>query len=958
VGALQRLVVVIDDINRGGNPSDSLRKLLAWARPLNDRKNGAKNNTSSPCVILVPAWDIYWAPFDKQLRSEGWLARVPINRMEEAEAIACFSAAIGPHISRFAEADQRQIVIALGYDPILIALYADLVKKNTENDQPILSHKVIDRFVQAAEAEATNSVGHLQVEYDLALIHLAAWMLNQKDLYPSWEDVQQGLLENEVQAIRELVRIEKICRVTGQGRENRFEFRHDRILEHFLVRALQPMLANLESNIDVLTDPFYASFIGQALALSQPSDELLEWLQQHAPLTLISPLRFLPVLQDPITDRIATAAANWLKMASRDRSIPPVVLFEAYRLLEETDSPLILDITQPLARHRLVARARLANGDAVAGAVEFSDTRWFAPSVCDRGLDAILSRAIHRHKQRLIIDCAEMLKKENLSEVDRRGALILAGFIADIALSVPIRTAWNLSTDKTMSLLPALWAGLRCATADPASVIDEMMSALVLLPDDDTGNKFSMRAYIIHEIKSAIQRGITESVLKYMIERAKTNEELHWPITIMLEHYDQPLAVKFLVEEAAGTERRIKGEAESSIWLMLLFHHWDPTMAMSSRRLSKESIQSIHSCWNSKTSDLQLRETAFKFWVSAVDDLDILRSVPTDHPLFEKVLWRRASLKDISTISLIKPRVAVDNKWLHVIGKIWAEQFLDVLDNALMNLKKQTPTDYTGGMNDEHYILSHLLRDIPASEAQPILIKHWDHLKFSRLFVQTALYIGSPECIALATGSINDYPSNIDPFEYLDSFFGFHVSGLRDHVELRHLQVLLLYLKRLGDMTLSDMAEFCEHRGNRDWSRTYLKPEFDRRRTLLPQVTREKQTYIERMAQRYFPSDADLLQDLDWIEQQGDHYYGHLYYWSEKFEQRQEDHLRWQHILNEWLSRNPTVKRFRLFADAITMQGTRNDINLLYKNNISGDSNEIERLRTNAIFGIKLRSLK
>jgi len=132
------------------------------------------------------------------------------------------AAALGSRLQRFAEADREQIVEALGYDPILIALYADSVTDHGELYPPTLAIDVVARFVETAEAEAATSAGHLQDEYDLALSHLAAQMLNERDLYPRWDDVQQWLSVNEVQAIRELVQLGKICRVTGRRGENRF----------------------------------------------------------------------------------------------------------------------------------------------------------------------------------------------------------------------------------------------------------------------------------------------------------------------------------------------------------------------------------------------------------------------------------------------------------------------------------------------------------------------------------------------------------------------------------------------------------------------------------------------------------------------------------------------------------------------------------------------------------------
>lgn len=115
---------------------------------------------------------------------------------------------------------------------------------------------------------------------------------------------------------------------------------------------------------------------------------------------------------------------------------------------------------------------------------------------------------------------------------------------------------------------------------------------------------------------------------------------------------------------------------------------------------------------------------------------------------------------------------------------------------------------------------------------------------------------------------------------------------------------------------------------------------------------------IERIGRHHLPSDNDLLEELDRIEQQKNSYSVLLYHWSEEFERRQDNHKRWRYILDQWLSRDPTAERFRLFAEAILQRGTRSDIDLLYKHVIPGDPNEIEQLRANAKFGIMRRTLR
>lgn len=949
----RRLFLIVDDINRGGSPSESLRRVVAWGRPANSDKEGSSTPSH---VVIVPAWDLFWAPLNQQFCAIKWLASVPVTQMSEAEAMACLVASLGPDAKHLAEADRLQVVAALGYDPILIAMYADLAQGQAEPGALHLAHDVIDRFVATVNAEAAASGSYLQDEYGSALADLAMRLLAERDLYPRWDHVEHWLSAKAVQAIRELARLKKICRVTDRGGESRFEFRHDRILEYYLARALQAMFADPESNSYVLSDPFYASFVGRALTSAQLSDELLRWVQQHTPLALISAFRF-SASTNPAAIRITEAAKAWLRSASEDRHTPPVVLFEAYRLLEETDSPRLLDVTQSLSRHRLVARARLANGDAAAGCVEFSDTRWFAPAVNDRGLDAVLSRVLHRYQQKLVADCAVLLQRSDLPEAERRGALVLAGFIGDASLAAAVRAAWNATADKINQLLPALWAGFRCGVDDPSAVLEDMMAVWASLPADDQGRGLSQRGNVAEELQFAVRRGVPESVLRYLIARARTDDALRWSITFTLEHLDHPLVVRFLVEEAANTDRQVKETGGFAPWLMILRDNWDPINKSRGKRLSVASVEVLRACWESETSDQQLRETGFRFWVYAVDDVDVLRSISPDHPQFHQVLWRRAMLGDVSVVPMIKPLLATDEHWFNVIGKVWTQECRDILDQALLKLEKNTPMDHTGGMTNTHYMLARLIRDIPSAEAQPLLEKHWGHLRYSPLFVQAALYIGTPDCTTSAGKAILDFPSATDPFAPIGMFFGFFTTGLMDRLGLQHLEVLLPYLSQLDDHALSVMAEFCERRGYREWSKVHLKPEFDRRSAQLPKVAKEKHEYVERLGRHHFPSDADLLEDLDWIEQQGKHYPGRLYHWSEEFARRQDEHERWRRLLEEWLVRSPTVERFRLVADAILEHGTRKDFDLLSKHVVSGDLNEVERLRANAKFGVMRRSL-
>jgi len=631
------------------------------------------------------------------------------------------------------------------------------------------------------------------------------------------------------------------------------------------------------------------------------------------------------------------------------------MLFEAYRLLERTDSPFVLDITQQLAKHPPAGRARLANGSADAVLGEFADTRWFAPSVNDRTLDSALGRALHRHKAEIIAQCTELLQQASATDAARRGALVLAGFIGDHSLAAAVRSAWDLCSDKPGTVLQALWAGIRCGDLNPPDTLGAMMHAWAQLPDTQEAGGMSARVAVGRELQWTLLRGVHDNVLTYLIEMAQTIEALRWPIVIALQHLDAPIAIRFLLDEASAISGKLKGTEKLSPWLMSLRDEWDPTMDGRGRRLPLESLQVIRSCWEAETADPQLRETAFDFWVNATDDLGQLRTIPPNHPQFKRALWRRTRLGDRTTLPQVLPLLQSESHWFHNLDRVWSGLLKQPVDSALEKISERTPTDYSGGRTDEHYRLSELLRDIPMEDAEPFLLKHWNHLQFSPLFVQASLYLGTPLCVARARAAIERYPNRGTVFKHLGVFFGFSTTGLMDRIEHRHLEVLLPFLAELDDHTVSGMAEHCQRHGAREWALRHLKPEFDRRRAIVPVASHDREKNRKFPGHRYFPLDSDLLADLDWMERQG---FLLIDYWSEMFDERHDTHERWHKILDEWLSKEPRIKRFQIVANGILRNGTRTDIPLLNKYAIEGDPAEVERLRASAEFGVKRRSMK
>ena len=186
-------------------------------------------------------------------------------------------------------------------------------------------------------------------------------------------------------------------------------------------------------------------------------------------------------------------------------------------------------------------------------------------------------------------------------------------------------------------------------------------------------------------------------------------------------------------------------------------------------------------------------------------------------------------------------------------------------------------------------------------------------------------------------------------------FFGFFTQGLSDRLSSVHLETLRPYLKQLDIHTIVDMVEFCVRHGYHEWANHYLGPEFDRRRAELVQQGKDRD-FIESMVRYHFPTDTDLLEKLDWIEQQ-QHPEGHIGYWCKKFERRQDDSSRWRCLLDQWLAKSPSMARLKIVGHAILQKGNRQDLQLLRKYHIEGSQEQLWKLLANVRFAAMRRSL-
>jgi len=288
----------------------------------------------------------------------------------------------------------------------------------------------------------------------------------------------------------------------------------------------------------------------------------------------------------------------------------------------------------------------------------------------------------------------------------------------------------------------------------------------------------------------------------------------------MCELIDAPDAIEFIVRSAADIERRIAGTDRVSLWTVTLADNWNFSLP-GRRRLSQASMARLKALWEDAKNDDFVKQQAFRLWLMGVEreQIDILRAIPSSSPLYRSALWKRARLGDHSVVPDLLPLLSTETHWFMVAHHVWCDELMVRAQHHLEAFKDNIPADFSGGWLNAHYDLSRLLIMIPVKNAETLLDKYRGHLGYSRLFMQTALYIGTSRCLDLAASSISRCPSDIPVFKGLGSRFGFMESERQKYLTPRHLENLLPYLDRLGEHELWGLVEVCQRIGIPEWSR-------------------------------------------------------------------------------------------------------------------------------------------
>ncbi len=899
----QPLVLVVEDINRSGQGQLLAEKIAGWCRPSKADNAG----TSSNWHLICPLWPEVLSTIGEQARKQ--IAPLTIvasgfTESEGTEAVQARSRLDGHELSVLSA---KAVSSALGHDPLLISLHDQKTAPEP--------HHIIGQFVERVLTSiATETKTHSTTDYRRALRNLAGEMLDNRQIELNWCEIRcwaELQKDGDLSLISHLAHHGELIRYAGASGDQIILFRHDRVRDWLLVDAVDERNRQEFLTDEVVAEPFFAEVMGAVLTWGQPNASLLQRVSTTNPLALFHALRITDQTNVAHHEIILQTINDWLDKPTTHDSCNQQLRWEMLAMLSETDSPKVPGLVckfQERTTNGMLARLRNAD---VLGGVEICIG--LEPGVGAPWRDHQIEHAKLHHGHVLTKDLEIFLRREDLHRSERVGALRMAGHLAAPELAQAIEVCWTIDEEREVHLADYLWAFGQCCTSDPERFLDPVCNTWASLPDksEEKGMPSLRDEVAAHQLRWAFHRWPPVDAIDYFIQRA-SQEDLKWPITYMLHEMDDPKAVVFVALELAEMQRRLEGSNSISPFAMNAGGDWERKQEQQGCPMSQVSREHLYDLWKEETNEIHLRTQAFKLWAATkhVDDIELLRTMSPTVELEDMVLRARLTRGDQQAIPAMIEKLASKNGdfWWQQGRHVWSAELTETLDEELGRHAKQE--EQTWGKNLEgDWITSELIMRLPVDDAERLLLKHWDHLRFRPNFVQAALYVSTKQLLKVADVAIEDCPEPTELFKHLSMHYGIKGKGRSSLLREAKILTLAPYLNFLSPTDIWFLWEECNNRG---WFSTRQKLLDD----LLPSTNNDRiwnrdhaATWLDKMIE----------------EKRTDR----IHYWIDKYLETGVPWLEILAVMTTWLDQRRSIEAFKVTADAIKYHGTRADLGSL-----------------------------
>jgi len=888
------LLLIVDDINRSGQARISVEKLAGWSHT----STGTNKNLSPSWGLICPLWPDIYASLGDQ--AQKCIERLVIstggfNEIEGREAVLARARLDGLRLSSLSA---ETISRALGHDPLLIALH--------DHNKAPDPYQTISQFIERSLSRiAAEEKAHPADDYRNALRALAGEILSKRPIELIWSEVSHwtGLQGESLHLISRLAHNCELIQFTGQSNGQQLSFRHDRVRDWLLADAAAELDSQDSLSEEVVADPHFAEVMGAVLVWRRPNSIFLKRVAALNPLALFYTLRLI--------DQANESHRNAIIQTINDRLDDPVMhnpsnlhlRWEVLAMLAETDFTEVPKLVQKISDRTISGKlARLRNGD-LSGGIELCFH--IAPGKGAPWRDKQIEHAKFRYGDKYTKELNILLCRTDLDSSTKIGALRLAGHFANSALALSIEACWVTDNERVSHIDDYLWAFGKCCGNNPAHFLEPVCDTWATLPDkaEKDGWPSPREELVEFGLNWAFQKWPPVAAIDYFIQRG-LQDDLKWPILLMLRNIDHPKAILFVVRELAAKQHAFMFGSFANMG-------WEDAQKKGCP-MSKASRDLLLGLWQDDKNEISLRSQAFSFWSATKDanDMLVLQESQGNKDLADRILRHRLVLGDHSAIPLLLEKLTADDSgyWWHCGRYLWSSKLTDALDRFLERRGTQAKCIWGESFNSD-WIIHELIMQLPESEAERLLLKHWTHLHFSPHFVQTALYVSTPYLIQIAYAAINECPEPSILMEHLSSRFGIMTEGSKGLTREAQLNALAPYLHLLSPIDLWFLWEACNYLG---W--------FALRQKLLDNLLKSPDK------ERIWDGNRAML-EFDKIV--ADHKQFIIDHLIDRF---MKTGISWSEILTTlklWLSERKSFEALQLVGAAIESRGTREDLTAL-----------------------------
>lgn len=807
-------VVVIEDANAASDSPMVLNKVVGWVL-------SGKANTVTQWRLVCPVWPQYVDSLEQKLKDThgSMLQTVGVYTDEQAEeAIRKKSLAAG---CKLLPASVSSIAKALGNDPLLIALY-------DFSSSPDAA-KVVETYVEKElEIVASNSANLHRSDVKDAIDSLVRHMLAGRRLNPSLREIKDWFrLESEqLQTLRLIFKSGSVLRLTPRNGEDILTPRHDRVLLSLFSRIICEDLSNGRLSESYISDPFFAEAVGSAILSAQLETDKFGWLMQANPLSLFHAFHLATKTVSTIFPVIVQIIRDWLSNVESHGGRFRSVRFRALQILAATDAPEVLILTGLFPngdRYESWCQARFRNGDIGAGLRLL--TMYDSLGVHIQGRRELLSHIFARFGAKIIEPLQNILTTQNLDDRNKKGSLLLAGYLGDPALASAIHTSWSCDNPSDRNLVAYLWATARCCGGDTENTLELVCDAWAELPEDEdrSGISLSRNSLAAYGLDWEFRNYPPLAAIPYFVQRASSDDRLEWPITYMLRDFDHPVAIEHIVKFLAERDRNSQPGTYSHSANVLL-GGWKRRQREQGIRMSVASKTRLIELVFDPANDLPLRKSAFRVWEvsKSPGDLDQIWKIDKTSDLYEKAIWARVRREDKTVIPQLIELIPTNPQYWWQAGRyLWSAEMTEALHRSIMNVADCLKTNHDKEA-DAEWILSERLMEIDQRSAERILLQEWEGLKYSPRFVQAALYCATPQLINLAKDAIAQAIKPAELLSHVTMHMGWKIQGRTGITRFEQVRLLCEYAGLLSEYDIYSLWKICNEQGWTEFRKTYL----------------------------------------------------------------------------------------------------------------------------------------